>query len=496
MTIGAGQGHLTRRTWDFNPRCGARCFFECQQVVVAAAWQTPTGTGIARLYPTARSGTSQEEDAEWAGQQVITADRRVPVDLLVPQHPGPLVVQTTTVVPPKQASGRSRNSPTSHPAVGFGVKSDNDANEFSTAWCRVEDWLREHAPADFAALRRPVSDRELADVTDSFALHHQLMALLSAHNGSEETSDTGYLLPRHTLLSAAQMARHRPVSAAPEARWWVPLAITGTGEYLVVDHRPGPGYGAVLQVDHEVGVAGRKAWPSLLALVTELSGVLESGTPLKMPGCPAYRSVGGQRLEWELVPDPTDPRVRLREAWQRAKQRLLSTAPDAFACLRPPARPQDIRAAETPAPLHAQLRALFLLHDGADAPGGHNIVPGGYRLYSAAELRIAHGRMKDAARAAAPEVGFLALSGEAVVGGSPRPVPDSEQVPTHSSRSGHARPANVSWIPFAVSVTGDELLLCQERGTRYGSVLVWNPEANDHRTRWLDLVELCEDVAR
>ncbi|WP_333772314.1 hypothetical protein [Streptomyces sp. IBSBF 3136] len=47
-----------------------------------------------------------------------------------------------------------------------------------------------------------------------------------------------------------------------------------------------------------------------------------------------------------------------------------------------------------------------------------------------------------------------------------------------------------------MSRTGDELLLCQERGERYGAVLAWDPAANDYRRCWPDLAALFEGVAR
>ncbi|MGW2641063.1 hypothetical protein [Streptomyces sp. NPDC001348] len=360
---------------------------------------------------------------------------------------------------------------------------------FTAAWLRVEHWLMSHAPEDFAALRPPASERDVAAVTDGFPLHPHLAALLSAHDGSEESAGTN-LLPRFTLLPAQQMAAYRPVGQRPEARWWVPFAATSTGEYLVVDHHDGARHGAVLMVDRELGVDGQEVWPSLLDLVTEVARVLECGEPLRMPGrTAAHRPVGGRQLEWELVPTPGLPAAWLRQVWQYVEQRLLRSDPGAHASLRPPARPQDVVSAGAPGPpFHPQLTALLLLHDGADAPGGHRIFPGGYRPYSCAEVRAAHGRMKAAARSAEPEE---SLWGRAVtsVGGPAAPAPAPSAVPADT------RPANASWVPFAVSRTGDELLLCQERGERYGAVLAWDPAANDYRTGWPDLAALCEGVA-
>ncbi|BBB02011.1 hypothetical protein RVR_9692 [Actinacidiphila reveromycinica] len=366
--------------------------------------------------------------------------------------------------------------------------------DFTATWRRVEDWLRVHAPEDFAALRGPASARDIAAVAEDFPPHPFLVALLSAHDGSELSSGAE-LLPRYGLLPAARMAGWRAAGAGcPEAEWWVPFAATSTGEYLVVDHRQGPGYGAVLRFDPESGAGGERCWHDLLALVAELADVLESGEPLRMPGAAAHRPCAGGQLGWEIVPSPEVPAVWLREVWRDAEKRLLRAAPAACASLRPPARPQEIRSAETPDPFHAHLRAFLLLHDGADGPDGFEVFPGGYRPYGCAELCAARASVK----AAVPDTAIRVRvrTGTKTAGGRESAVERAHGHGEASSSPADLPPVPTSWLPFAVSREGAELLLCQEQGESYGAVLAWDQVARDYRTVHPDLAALCERVGR
>ncbi|MFG1807837.1 hypothetical protein [Streptomyces sp. NPDC049040] len=372
---------------------------------------------------------------------------------------------------------------------------DESVVEFTEAWTRVECWLRSNVPEDFAALRAPASGKEIAAVRGALALHPFLVALLSAHDGIEWSSGAE-LLPRFGLLSAARMTGWRAAGAGPGADWWVPFAATSTGEYLVVDHREGPDYGAVLRFDPESGDGGEHCWPDLLALVTELADVLESGEPLRMLGQAAHRPCAGRRLEWSLVPSPELPAAWLREVWRHAEQRLLRTAPAAQAALRPPARPQDARA--VPTTLHPHLLAFLLLHDGADEPDGFQVFPGGYRPYGSAELTEARVRVKAAEPSS--RITVRKLTASKTLGAHQSAVGSAEahrgaHAETPSAPAGTPS-APASWLPFAVSQDGDELLLCQEQGDLYGAVLHWDPATRDYRRVQPDLAALCERVGR
>jgi hypothetical protein len=301
------------------------------------------------------------------------------------------------------------------------------------------------------------------------------------------------------------MTGWRVAGAGPEAAWWVPFAATSTGEYLVVDHREGPGYGAVVRFDPEAGDGGERCWPDLLALVAELADALESGEPLTMPGLAARRPRAGRRLEWDLVPSPEVPAAWLREVWRHAEKRLLRSAPAAHASLRPPARPQEVRAASTPYSLHAHLLAFLLLHDGAQGPDGFGVFPGGYRPYSCAELTAARARVKAAepdgsvqvrTHTARMTVGAGRSDGTGRSDGEDPGAGTAESAAGTSAFPATAPAVPASWLPFAVSEQGGELFLCLEQGDLYGAVLAWEPSAGGYRTVQPDLAALCERVGR
>lgn len=79
----------------------------------------------------------------------------------------------------------------------------------------------------------------------------------------------------------------------PEGPWdppnafefWVPVAVTNTGEYLAVDHRPGDTYGSVREIDYEGSDPwGVIRWPSLAEMLSETADGLESGAGVQGAG--------------------------------------------------------------------------------------------------------------------------------------------------------------------------------------------------------------------
>lgn len=79
----------------------------------------------------------------------------------------------------------------------------------------------------------------------------------------------------------------------PEGPWdppnayefWVPIAVTNTGEYLAVDHRPGDTYGTVREIDYEGSDAwGTIRWESLASMFAEIADGLESGSGVQGSG--------------------------------------------------------------------------------------------------------------------------------------------------------------------------------------------------------------------
>jgi hypothetical protein len=79
----------------------------------------------------------------------------------------------------------------------------------------------------------------------------------------------------------------------PEGPWdppnafdfWVPVAVTNTGEYLAVDHRPGDTYGSVREIDYEGSDPwGVIRWSSLAEMLSEIADGLESGVGVQGGG--------------------------------------------------------------------------------------------------------------------------------------------------------------------------------------------------------------------
>ncbi|MEU6212807.1 hypothetical protein ABZ891_23280 [Streptomyces sp. NPDC047023] len=62
---------------------------------------------------------------------------------------------------------------------------------------------------------------------------------------------------------------------------WVPIAGTHVGSQLIVDHRDGPDFGAVLEVDADVELWGVKRWDSLTDMFASTYQSLSSGTPVR-----------------------------------------------------------------------------------------------------------------------------------------------------------------------------------------------------------------------
>ncbi len=72
---------------------------------------------------------------------------------------------------------------------------------------------------------------------------------------------------------------------------WVPVAITVTGEYLAVDHRPGDTYGTVREIDYECSdVWGVILWENPGKMFEEIADGLKSGSGIRDRGS-AYRHV-------------------------------------------------------------------------------------------------------------------------------------------------------------------------------------------------------------
>ncbi|MFF4247460.1 hypothetical protein ACFYY2_23755 [Streptomyces sp. NPDC001822] len=184
---------------------------------------------------------------------------------------------------------------------------------------RLDRWLQEHAPGDFSQLAPP-ADPRLADAVagNRFDLHPDVRSWLDLHDGSviDRVIAAGAFVPTDfPLLGAARMSdglrdMEEEVARAvedDEAEYvvgvtadvrWLPVALNHTGGQLVVDHREGPGFGAVLELDPSVGLNGVKRWDSLSHLFTSVLDALTEGSPV--PTATGRKAV--PRIEADGVP--------------------------------------------------------------------------------------------------------------------------------------------------------------------------------------------------
>lgn len=186
------------------------------------------------------------------------------------------------------------------------------------AWSRIENWLRRHrCTADLDALCPPVSQEALRSLEDAvpYPLHPQLVQWLGLHDGAlrecsiwpfrfspiraEEMEDGPQWFGEMFEEFRGAFTDDGLVPEGPQGPWdppnayefWVPLAVTNTGEYLAVDHRPGDTYGTVREIDCEGSDAwGVVLWESLASMFAEIAAGLESGSGVRGRGR-TYRHV-------------------------------------------------------------------------------------------------------------------------------------------------------------------------------------------------------------
>ncbi|MGX4689009.1 hypothetical protein [Streptomyces sp. JNUCC 63] len=173
--------------------------------------------------------------------------------------------------------------------------------ELAQTVARLDRWLEEHAPGDFRQLAPPAEPALITAVTENrFELHPDIRSWLALHDGSalDPRLAAGAFVPTDfPLLGAVDMRNglrdmEEEVARAQEegeAEYvvgvmadvrWLPVALNHTGGQLVVDHREGPGFGAVLELDPSIDVNGVKRWDSLSHLFDSVLDALVHGTPV------------------------------------------------------------------------------------------------------------------------------------------------------------------------------------------------------------------------
>jgi hypothetical protein len=157
------------------------------------------------------------------------------------------------------------------------------------SWLRIEEWLRESAPAAYAALP-PAAGADVVRAAEracGVAFPGDVVASLRRHDGSGD----GLLPGNYRLLSADEIAeeyvqwiRLDQRSVPEELRYWhsswLPLATDGCGDSLFVETARGEGFGRIGRHSH--GDGGRfdnqLQYASLDALLSWAAQALADGS--------------------------------------------------------------------------------------------------------------------------------------------------------------------------------------------------------------------------
>ncbi|WP_188317044.1 SMI1/KNR4 family protein [Solihabitans fulvus] len=184
-------------------------------------------------------------------------------------------------------------------------------------WNRIVRWLAEHAPATGSVLRsRPdrVGLRELTEQT-GLDLPADLREWWNLCDGTDRLAFAEILPPFYTPYGPAAALRSWQVKrrmwaetwiesdAGPSAGSpaygfhpaWLPIAFDGCGDALVVDLRPGPAHGCVLEWDRMLCKVLTFEWPSVPAMLDDVATALE--THSRVRHCDPTITIEG-RLDW------------------------------------------------------------------------------------------------------------------------------------------------------------------------------------------------------
>jgi cell wall assembly regulator SMI1 len=178
------------------------------------------------------------------------------------------------------------------------------AAEVIHAWNRIVTVLVEHAPATARCISGPASDEALTALQGEIGqpLPDDLLEWLRAADGAGLTFDAEiipHFLPYGVdAILSDQKVRSEVYGTSDHSAGWIaggsagdeydggwpaefasliPLATSGAGDILVVDLRPGPLRGCVMEWYNHGGLTAR--WPSITAMLTDIADTLEHGRP-------------------------------------------------------------------------------------------------------------------------------------------------------------------------------------------------------------------------
>lgn len=186
-------------------------------------------------------------------------------------------------------------------------------------WSQIAHWLGRHAPVTAAALRPPVRKPDFVELEGEFSveLPDELRALWICCGGTEGDVLADVLPPFYTPYGAHQaLSAWRDHRKTWTAQWdrpacdyyagspgssfhpsWIPIAGDGFADELVVDLRPGPLRGCVLEWEQEHAQVLRPEWQGITAMLADVHRALTDGAPAGH-SYPTVTEDG--RLDWQI----------------------------------------------------------------------------------------------------------------------------------------------------------------------------------------------------
>lgn len=186
-------------------------------------------------------------------------------------------------------------------------------------WTKIVLWLGEHAPVTAAALRPPTPSPDLevleagfgrhlpaelrewwwccggtdgdvlADVLPPFYTPYGAYRALETWNGLRESWGTRWYRPLCAPEAGSAGASYHPA--------WLPIAGDGFADELVVDLRPGPMRGCVLEWEQEGAQVVATEWSGVSAMLDDVYRSLTEGVPSGYSH-PSVTEDG--RLDWQI----------------------------------------------------------------------------------------------------------------------------------------------------------------------------------------------------
>lgn len=186
-------------------------------------------------------------------------------------------------------------------------------------WADIVSWLSVHAPVTANALRPADPAADLAAFEADFAtsLPEDLREWWSCCGGTDDAVLADVLPPFYTPYGPRRAREVREeLRKTWSAQWdrpscdyyagtsgssfhpaWIPIAGDGFADELVVDLRPGPLHGCVLEWEHESSKTWRPEWTGVMGMLTDVRRALIDGTPAGHSH-PTVTEDG--RLDWQI----------------------------------------------------------------------------------------------------------------------------------------------------------------------------------------------------